>query len=227
MNLSEQAIERLAAMRRYLRVLERGGQERVFSHELTRCWRASATQVRRDLMLIGYHGSNARGYDVAGLRAHIGEILPTGSGAALVGVGQLGRALLSYFGGRGMNVEVRSAFDVDPAVVGRDIHGCRCHHVGEMESVLAIEPVDVGIVTVPAEVAQGVATRLVRSGVRGVVNFAPVLLDLPAGVFVQKIDLAVLLEKTAYFASDEPSHAGAVPHHAGGHRETSATGGGR
>ena len=212
MNLSEQAIERLAAMRRYLRFLEREGHERVFSYELTRCCRSSAAQVRRDLMLIGFSGSNARGYDISGLQERIGEILPTRRAAALVGVGRIGRALLSYFGGSGVIVEVRSAFDIDPAVVGRVVDGCHCHHVDELESVLAVDPVDVGIIAVTEDAAQDLATRLVHTGVRGIVNFAPVLLDVPEGVFIQKIDLGVLLEKTAYFANVEATATGALPH---------------
>ncbi len=202
MPFSQQTIERLSAIRRYLREQERSGRARVFSHDLAGCWTGSAAQVRRDLMTIGYHGSNSRGYEIAGLRARLDEVLgsPSQQGAALVGVGHIGRALLSYFVARNPSVEVRAGFDVDARLAGRVIHGCRCHRVDDLEAVLRADPVTVGIVAVPAEAAQEIASRLVGAGVTGLVSFAPVTLSVPEGVFVERIDIAVLLEKAAYFA---------------------------
>jgi redox-sensing transcriptional repressor len=204
MHLPAPTVERISAYRRHCRRLLAIGTERVFSHELASCWDATPAQVRRDLMLIGYHGSNAKGYDVPGLITAIDAVLgPAGEvGAALVGVGHLGRALLSYFVGRHPSIEVRAAFDIEPERVGHVVHGCRCYAVDELEHVLAVTTVELAIIAVPAEAAQATADRLVRCGVRSLVNFAPVLLDVPFGVYVESIDLAVLLEKTAYFARE-------------------------
>ncbi len=202
MRVSQATIERLSAIRRYLREQAREGRERVFSHDLAACWSGSAAQVRRDLMQIGFHGSSNRGYEIAGLCARLDEVLgaPAGQRAALVGVGQIGRALLSYFVARNPSVKVAAAFDVQPDLVGRVIHGCPCHHLDRLEAVLRAAPAHVGIVATPSEAAQTVTSRLVGVGVRGIVNFAPVGLTVPHGVFVERIDIAVLLEKAAYFA---------------------------
>jgi redox-sensing transcriptional repressor len=204
MNLPAPTVERLSAYRRLCRDLLAAREQRVFSHDLATAWHATPAQVRRDLMLIGYHGSNAKGYSVPGLIEAVDGVLGTAGevGAALVGVGHLGRALLSYFVGRHPSIEVRAAFDINPERVDRVIHGCRCYAVRDMPRVLAETPVDVGIIAVPAEAAQETATQLVRCGVGALVNFAPVLLDVPPGVYEESIDIAVLLEKAAFFARE-------------------------
>jgi redox-sensing transcriptional repressor len=171
MDLPAPTVERLSAYRRHSRQMLAAGQLRVFSHELASAWQATPAQVRRDLMLIGFQGSNAKGYDVKGMLAAIDMVLdPIGrAGAALVGVGHLGRALLSYFVGRHPSVEVRSAFDTDPERTGRVLYGCRCHPVGDMDRVLASEPVTVGLIAVPGGGGAGVgvtagALRGARAG---------------------------------------------------------------
>ena len=164
--------------------------------------RVTPAQVRRDVMLIGYAGSPAKGYEIAGLLERIGEILDPrgGDGVVLVGVGYLGRALLAYFAGRHSPIPVVAAFDVAPETCGQLIHGCRCYHIDELPKYLARQSILVGIVAVPAEAAQDAARRLTEGGVRALLNFAPVQLDVPPNVYVETIDIAVSLEKTAFFA---------------------------
>jgi len=181
------------------------GTGRIYSHELAALAAITAALVRRDLMTIGFTGSPARGYDVKGLIERIDKLLNPASPTtlALVGLGALGRAILKYFGRVHPELPIVAAFDVAPEKVGRVIDGCQCHHICDAESWLRAQQVAVGIVTVPAEAAQGVADLLVRGGVRGILNFAPVRLRVPPRVFVEDVDIAVSLEKVVFFARPE------------------------
>jgi redox-sensing transcriptional repressor len=195
-------IGRLSLYRRLLHGLLQTGKESVHSHELADLADATAAQVRRDLMVVGRAGTPRRGYNVRDLIDGIGAVLdaPMTQGVALVGAGNLGRAILAFFRGRRPKLSIMAAFDVDPAKIGQVIDGVRCYPAEEMERVIGEKNLRVGIVTVPASEAQRVADALVRSGVRGILNFAPVPLRVPDGVFVEQTDMTMSLEKAAYFA---------------------------
>ena len=199
---SDKTIGRLSLYRRLLSGLQASGVRYVYSHQLAAMAGGTAAQVRRDMMSIGYSGTPTRGYDVLELMASISRFLdePTGRGVALVGAGNLGRAIMAYFAGRRPNLTVVAAFDSDPHKVNRVIHGCHCYPMDELPDVIAREGILVGIITVPAGEAQAVADRLVRAGVRGLLNFAPVPLRAPPGVYVEDRDMTTSLEKVAYFA---------------------------
>jgi redox-sensing transcriptional repressor len=162
----------------------------------------TAAQVRRDLMTLEHTGSPKRGYDVKDLSDHIGVFLdaPDGQGVAFVGIGNLGRALLSYFAGRRPKLAIAVAFDNDPAKVNRVIHGCRCYPVSELSKVVRELGVRIAVLTVPAREAQNIADELVEAGVSGILNFAPVPLRVPPGVYAEDIDMTMSLETVAYFA---------------------------
>jgi redox-sensing transcriptional repressor len=162
----------------------------------------TAAQVRRDLMAVGYTGSPTRGYGVGELMESIGKFLDAseGEGVALIGVGNLGRAILAYFGGRRPKLAIVAAFDNDAVKVNRVVLGVRCHAMTELAQILAEQVIHTAIITVPAAAAQEVTDQLVRAGVRGLLNFAPASLRVPEGVFVEDIDMTVALEKVAYFA---------------------------
>jgi redox-sensing transcriptional repressor len=202
--ISEKTIGRITLYRRILNDLVREGVESLHSHELARRAGATAAQVRRDLMGVGYDGSPNRGYDVQKLLESLREFLdePGGQKAALLGIGNLGRALLSHFVGRRPNLSIRAAFDVNPHKTGRVIHGCRCYHIDDLEAVLEEQGINLALLAVPVDEAQALAERLVRSGVRGIVNFAPIPLHLPADLYIENIDLTMSLEKVAYFSRE-------------------------
>jgi len=202
MKIPDRVIERLAAYRRHLRDLAGGGADRIYSHELASLAGATPAQVRRDLMTVNYTGSPARGYDVAGLVEHIGNLLNPGEATriVIVGVGHVGGAVLDYFGGRHPEYSVVGTFDTHPDRVGRVVHGHRCYPVDELEEVLRGQHAVAGIIAVPAEAAQEVANRLIRAGVTGLLNFAPVRLRVPEHVYVENVDIALALEKVVFFA---------------------------
>ncbi len=207
MDIPTKVIERLSSYRRHLRCWQAEGKHRIYSHELAALQGVTPAQVRRDLMTIGYTGSPAKGYDVDGLIEHVSQLLDpkTAGEAVLVGVGHLGRAILDYFTGRHPGHRIVAAFDTAPDKVGRVMHGCHCYNVSEMPDLLRRQPVAVGIIAVPAEAAQEVADQLIKLGVSGLLNFAPTRLRVPTDVYVEDVDIALSLEKVAFFAHERRS----------------------
>lgn len=203
-HLSDKVIGRLSLYRRMLERADNGGPEpeHIFSHELAAMAGSTAALVRRDLMSIGFSGSPKRGYDVRELVGCINDFLdaPDGQRAVLAGVGNLGRALLAHFTFRRPKLPIVAAFDVDPNLTGRVVQGCHCFAVSELREKVEELHAEVGIVTVPASVAQGVAEEMVRGGVKGIMNFSPVALRVPGSVFVENMDLTMAFEKVAFFA---------------------------
>jgi len=208
MVVSEQTIGRLSLYRRLLDAMREQGVQNVYSHQLAERTRVSAAQVRRDLMALGYSGSSRHGYDVRDLLEAVGEFMdaPSGQRMALVGVGNLGRALLAYFIGRRPKLSIAAAFDRDPAKIGRVIHGCRCYPGEKLQEVVRREGITIAIITVPAGEAPAVAKACVAAGVRGLLNFAPVQLNLGPSTCVSNVDLTMSLETVAFFSRyvDQP-----------------------
>lgn len=200
--ISDRTIGRLSLYRRLLRDLLADGEKSIFSHQLAAMAGGTAAQVRRDIMAIGYSGSPVHGYDVEQLLESIGQFLDASQtqNVALVGVGNLGRALLAYFVGRHPTLSIVAAFDVDPAKANRVIHGCRCHPLDDLMRLVKEHDIRLGVISVPAPEAQGVANLLCQAGVRGLLNFAPVRLWVPEHVYVENLDVTMSLEKVAFFA---------------------------
>jgi len=207
--MSDRMVGRLSVYRRLLTGLRAESVQNVYSHQLARMAGCTAAQVRRDLMAVGYTGTPTRGYDVLGLTESIGRYLdpPEHQHVAIVGVGNLGRAILAFFANRRPKLSIVAAFDSDPAKVNRVIHGCRSYPIDQLAEVVAREKILVGIITVPAPEAQKVADLLANAGVRGILNFAPVAIHVRDRVYVEDMDITVSLERVAFFARQD-KHSG-------------------
>jgi len=155
-------------------------------------------------MVIGYTGSPGRGYLVKDLAESICSVLDGDEPAkvALVGMGNLGRAIVSFLRGRRSRLKVVATFDTDSRKTGRVISGCRCYEQDKIEEIVAGRQISVAVITVPSDVAQKVADRLVNSGIKGILNYAPVPLRVPDGVYLENRDVTTALEKVAYFARE-------------------------
>lgn len=201
-DISDKAIGRLSLYRRLLSELLENGNSHVFSHELAVLAGCTPAQVRRDIMNLGVVGSPAKGYDIQKLIEGINSILDSDEPqkVALAGVGNLGRAILAYLSGRTSQFIITAAFDSDPTKVNRVIHGCRCYPVDELVDIVREENIQVGIVAVPASEAQKVVNEFCRGGVLGLMNFAPVRVRVPVGVYVENLDVMAALERVAFFA---------------------------
>ncbi len=200
--IPQRTVERFFRYCQFLHTRLESGSEYVFSHELAAAVGVSPEQVRRDLMNFELKGTPQRGYPIKEFMAELYSHLESSSltKMVLVGVGNLGKAILSYFLKRRPNLSIVAAFDQDPEKVNRVYSGCQVHHIGQLEKTVARERAAVGIVTVPASTAQEAADALVRAGVRGIVNFAPVQLKVPPGIFLEQLDITLSIEKVAYFA---------------------------
>ncbi len=201
--VSPKCISRLSLYGRLLSTGVGSTSGRVYSHELARLAGVSAAQVRRDIMGLGCSGTPNTGYDVQALGSIITEYIhtPEGQRVALVGVGNLGKAILTYFShGSKTRLRLVAAFDTARDKTGRVLHGCRCHPMEEMSDVIRRENITVGIITVPADVAQQTADALINAGVTGILNCAPVALQVPARVYVENLDITIKLETVAFFA---------------------------
>lgn len=200
--IPQRTVERFFRYCQFLHNRLEAGAEFVFSHELASAVGVSPEQVRRDLMNFSVRGTPQRGYPIKEFMAELYSHLESSSltRMVLLGVGNLGKAILSYFLKRRPNLSIVAAFDQDPEKVDRVYSGCRVHHIGQLERTVSREKAAVGIITVPASAAQEAADTLVRAGVKGIVNFAPVQLKLPRGVFLEQLDITLSIEKVAYFA---------------------------
>jgi redox-sensing transcriptional repressor len=152
-------------------------------------------------MFIGTNGRANAGYNLAELMGHIEDFLTGGEADnyCIVGVGNLGRAILAFFHARHHNIVIKAAFDKDLSLKDKVIHGCRCYSIENANEIIKGEGINLGIISVPAEQAQSVAQILLEAGIKGIVNFAPVPLKLRQGVFVENVDLTMYLEKAAFF----------------------------
>jgi len=172
----------------------------VCSHALAEAGGATPAQVRKDLSFFGSFGRRGVGYPVADLTEHLREILGLGRSyrVVLVGGGRLGAALAHFEGFRSRGFEIVAVYDIDPAKVGAVLDGLTVREGARIEADLEAQPADIGVIGVPPAEAQGVADRLVRAGVRALLNFAPVNLRVPAGVPVKHVNLALELDGLAF-----------------------------
>ena len=197
--LSRAAAQRLSLYLRSLDSSARAGAT-LSSQDLAETVGVSAAQVRRDLAALGHLGLRGIGYEAAGLAAAIRRTLGIDRPwkAVLVGVGNLARALMRYRGFADHGFEIVGLFDSDPRKIGELVAGLRIEPLTHLHEAVPKCRAELGILTVPSDAAQAVATQMVRAGLRGVMNFAPVQLVLPRGVQVVTVDLAIQLEQLAF-----------------------------
>ena len=202
--LPEKTVERLSQYRRVLLKISLKVKDHIFSHEIASLLHITAVQVRRDLMLIGYSGSQRKGYQIKKLIQLISNIIDSKEGQriALVGVGNLGRAIIRYLNIKNSKLHVIAAFDINPDKINREISGVNCYHQDDLFDIIKKENITIGIITVPVDQAISVAENLIKSGVKGILNFTTTSLRmLNKNIFVEEYDMITLLEKVAYFTS--------------------------
>ena len=201
--IPRKSIFRLSIYQRCLERLRKNGMETVSSEVLAKAAGVKPTQLRKDLTYFGQFGTRGLGYNVESLSATINEVLGTNSlqPVVLVGVGNLGAALLRYQGFQKEGFELRAAFDRDRQRCNmiQQSSGIPVHQVSEMKEFIRANAVKMAIMAVPAKVAQEVANELVDSGVQAILNFSPTVLQVPDNVMVHAVDLALALEHLSYF----------------------------
>ena len=172
-------VSRLSLYLRELQQLTRNGQDTISSTKLGRALGFTDAQIRKDLAFFGQFGYPGLGYRCEELVTEIKRILGTDRSwpVAIVGIGNLGRALLGYSGFGKKGFEVVAAFDTDQRVIGQTIEGTPVYHIDELSRVASEKALKLGVIAVPANAARTVADLLMEAGVEGILNFSPVTLD--------------------------------------------------
>jgi redox-sensing transcriptional repressor len=202
-------VSRLSLYLRELQHLVRDGHQTTSSSQLGSLLGFTDAQVRKDLAYFGHFGYPGIGYRCEELIVAIRRILGTDQhwSVAIVGTGNLGRALLGYKGFGNQNFRIVAAFDSDPQKVGAVIDGVRVFHIDELADVVKRHSIRLAMIVVPAANAQSVADKLVAAGVEGIVNFAPVTIALPEGVTQVGVDLAIELEQLSFAVANRQNAA--------------------
>ena len=203
--ISEGTIHRLSLYSRLLATLEEEGTTVVSSRDLSERISFPATQIRRDLAYFGQFGRRGIGYEVCALGRAINEILGVHvrRNIALVGVGNLGSALLGYRVLREHNFEIVAAFDNDARKWDQVINNVVIHNPDRLPQIVRSEQIEIGIIAVPPLAAQNVLDIFVSAGVRTILNFAPARLTAPHHIKLRNVDFSIELERLTYFLQHE------------------------
>jgi redox-sensing transcriptional repressor len=198
--VAESTIRRLSLYLRFLEEFEEQGTDTISSEALASRGGTTSAQVRKDLSFFGSFGKRGLGYAVPELAGRLREILGLGRRyrVAMIGAGKIGSALVQYRGFRQRGFDIVAIFDTDPNKIGRQWNGLAVQDIASLETELGRQPVDMAVLVTPAEAAQAVADRLVRLGVRAILNFAPLQLAVPNDVVVKTVNLALELETLSY-----------------------------
>lgn len=203
--VSNAVIRRLPRYYRRLTELKNAGTVRISSKSLGESMNLTASQIRQDLSCFGEFGQQGYGYNVDSLRSEIAEILGMNQGhtAVLLGVGNLGRALMENFHFNHSGFRLTAAFDVAPDIVGHKISGVEVLHTSKLPEYLAQHPTSVGILTVPRSVAPTMSEQLIAGGVKGIWNFTNIELNIATpGIIVENVHFSDSLLALSYLISE-------------------------
>jgi redox-sensing transcriptional repressor len=200
--IPEATVARLPVYLRALYGLAERGISTVASEELAAAAGVNSAKLRKDLSHLGSYGIRGVGYDVDYLVYQVSRTLGLTQDwpVVIVGAGNLGRALANYGGFVSRGFTIAAMLDSDTAIVGSRIARLTVRHVDELEAVVATHNVAIGVIATPAGSAQAVCDRLVSAGVTSILNFAPLVLSVPEGVDVRKVDLSIELQILAFHA---------------------------
>ena len=194
-------ISRLVTYLRILSDMEAQGIKNTSSEQLADEAQVSAFQVRKDLAYFGRFGTRGAGYTVPTLRRELRRILglTRAWNVAIVGMGRLGEAIAHYPNFDQYDFSLKACFDVDPTRIGREIAGLEVYHTDELARIVKEKGVDIGFLTVPQDAAQNAADALVAAGVRGILNFAPRVINVPSDVHVEPVDFLAGLKRLSFY----------------------------
>ena len=194
-------VNRLPIYHRYLRFLQNAGKKRISSTELSDAVKVDSATIRRDFSYFGALGKRGYGYDVDYLLDFFTKTLNQDrlTSVALIGVGNLGNALLHYNFRKNNNVRIGAAFEVDPKLIGTIQSGVPVYSIDELEEQLEAQGIEIALLTVPQEEAPIAVERLVAAGFNGILIFTPLRFDVPSHVRMQHVDLTNELQTLIYF----------------------------
>ena len=201
-SVSEATAARLSVYVRCLATLEGEGLDHISSQELARRFHLNSAQIRKDLATFGEFGIRGVGYAIGALKRHLISILGLDRTrrVAIIGAGRLGSALADYGGFRSGGFRIVALFDNDRARIGsKSRAGVPVHDVRRLAEIVALEKIEIGVITVPVSAASEVARMCWEAGLKAVLNFAPVRLDPPPDAYLKNVDLKINLETLSFY----------------------------
>ena len=179
---------------------EEEGIDIISSDELGRRLGITPEQIRKDLASFGQFGKKGVGYYVNELKRNVGTILGLDNhwNIAVIGIGHLGVALANYQNFVSLGFQLVALFDQDPAIIGTTVNHVKVEDVKNLRAIVAERNVHIGVITVPAPFAQGIANQLVEAGVKGIWNFAPIKMKVPDSMHIVNEDLSIGLSSLSY-----------------------------
>ena len=198
--IADSTVRRLSAYLRFLEDFEGRGLSTISSDELARRGGTTSAQVRKDLSFFGSFGKRGLGYSVPELAGRLREILGLERQwkVIILGAGKIGAALVAYRGFRQRGFNILAAYDANPDKIGKSLEGIPVRHIDLLEKDVSRDQPDIAVITVPAENAQAVVERVVRAGIKAVLNFAPIQLQVPGDVTVKNVNMAMELEGLSF-----------------------------
>lgn len=196
---------RLPLYYRYLRILHDAGKNKVSSTELSEAVQVDSATIRRDFSYFGELGKRGYGYDVENLMHFFAKTLNDDelTNVALIGVGNLGSALLKFKFHQSNSIRVSCAFDINEDIIGRIVDGIPVYPIDDMMEQIRIQQIEVAILTLPARKAQEVVNQLADAGIKGILNFTAARLVAPSDVLIQNVDLTNELQTLIYFLHND------------------------
>lgn len=200
-NIPDIVIGRLPVYLRALTRLLQEGQEVTSSHELGQRLGISSAQIRKDLSHFGGFGKQGTGYQIAYLVEQLRQVLKVNQEweVVLVGAGDLGSALAHYKGFSDRGFQIAHVFDNSPTKIGKDLGGFTIQPMNEAQKIIRERGIKIAMIAIPAEKAQEVANFLIEAGIRAILNYAPINLNVPANVHVQYIDPVLHMQRMTYY----------------------------
>jgi redox-sensing transcriptional repressor len=202
--ISDSTIRRLSKYYRSLEYLIEQGVDTVSSDTLAEMDGITSAQVRKDLSFFGTFGKRGFGYNTKALKKQIENILGLYRtwNVAIVGAGNIGRALTEYAEFKKQGFIIRLILDKDPRKIGQQVHGITVRDIKDLDELIKEEQIDIAIIAVPADSAQAVADKLVAAGIKAILNFAPRSIKVPPDVMVKNENMAVEMEALTYYLSN-------------------------
>lgn len=202
--LPGKTIERLSLYRRVLLNYKENNNEFIFSHELAALLHITPVQVRRDIMLIKYTGTLRKGYAVKELIEKISFVLDDENKtcAVVIGMGHLGKAITNYFNSKKSKIDIVATFENDSSKVDTMISGINTYHIDSLEMILEDSNSTIAILALSPKEAQEITDRLVNTGIKGILNFTSIPLNVPKEICLENYDMVTSIEKLAYFVKE-------------------------
>ena len=206
-NFPQKTLLRLSLYRRTLLNLHSEGKYFIYSHQLAEILHLTPEQVRNDLMLLGYSTSARKGYDIQLLIDSISNFIGIDQSVriALIGIGNLGTAIIGYISCNRTNHKIIAAFDKDPKKVDKLFMGIQCYNVERLEEIIRSQNITLAIITTNKDAAQEITDSLSRAGIKAIINFTSLPLKVNKDIHLEQHDILASLEKIAYFVKNTGS----------------------